>query len=155
MPVASGESRRTPDQAHPDAPPNSREEVSRKPRILVVEDEYLTAMYAEQALLDAGFQVIGPAASADKAVSLACAEEPDLVVMDIRLLGERDGIDAAKDIFERIGIRCVFATAYSTPDIRRRAQSTAPLGWLPKPYTPVALVHTVRSALAAARTEAR
>jgi DNA-binding NarL/FixJ family response regulator len=112
-------------------------------------------MYAEQALLDAGFQVIGPAASADKAVSLACAEKPDVVVMDIRLLGEPDGIDAANDIFERTRIRCVFATAYSTPDVRRRAQSAAPLGWLPKPYTPLALVEAVRSAVAAARAEAR
>ncbi|MFL6690386.1 MAG: response regulator [Alphaproteobacteria bacterium] len=114
---------------------------------MLVEDEYLTAMYAEQALLDAGFEVIGPAATAEQAIELASAERPDVVIMDIRLAGERDGVEAATEIFHTTGIRCVFVSAYSTPEIRDRANSIEPLAWVLKPYTSQALVQAVRDAL--------
>src|SRR3954467_4600515 len=97
-------------------------------RILLVEDDYLAATDAEAALLDAGFEVIGPANSAEEAIGLARTEMPELVIMDIRLMGPRDGIDAAREILRSTGIRSLFATAHSTPAIRNRAEETAPLG---------------------------
>jgi DNA-binding NarL/FixJ family response regulator len=117
-------------------------------RILLVEDDYLAATDAEAALLDAGFEVIGPAISAEEAIELARTEMPELVIMDIRLTGPRDGIDAAREILRSTGIRSLFATAHSTSAIRNRAEETTPLGWLAKPYTPQALVDSVRAALA-------
>lgn len=116
-------------------------------RVLVVEDDHLVSMDIEHTLTEAGFVVVGIAASAAQALALAHAERPDLALMDIRLLGQRDGIDAAIDIFKETGIRCIFATAHSDAATRGRAQAAQPLGWLSKPYAPDALVQAVRDAL--------
>jgi CheY-like chemotaxis protein len=118
-------------------------------RVLIVEDEYLVALTAEDALLDAGYTVVGIAASAEEAVKLAEVERPDLVLMDIRLVGQRDGIDAAAEIRARFGIFSLFATAYSDPATRTRGDAAAsPLGWLAKPYPPTALTDAVAEAIA-------
>jgi DNA-binding NarL/FixJ family response regulator len=114
-------------------------------RILVVEDDWMIAMEIEAALADAGFTVLGTAASADAAVAMAITRRPDLVLMDIRLEGLRDGIDAAGEIYERLGTRCLFISANADPSTRRRAESTHPLGWLPKPFSSRQLVAAVRA----------
>jgi DNA-binding NarL/FixJ family response regulator len=119
-----------------------------KRKILIVEDDHLVALDLETALLEAGFAVTGIAGSAEEAVALARAERPDLVLMDIRLAGRRDGVDAALDLYREEGIRCLFATAHSDSDMRRRANDAKPLGWLAKPYQPQALVRAVKAALA-------
>lgn len=116
-------------------------------RIVIVEDDFLVASEIEGTLTDAGFQVCGIASSADEAVALARTERPALMVMDIRLNGTRDGIDAALELFSAHGIRCVFATAHHHADTRARAQAAKPLAWLAKPYTMPSLVMTVRAAL--------
>ena len=116
-------------------------------RILVVEDDFLVAMQIESALLDAGFEVIGVAAAGDDAIEIAMSDRPHLVVMDIRLAGDRDGIDTALQLFSEQGIRCIFATAHQDERSRARAAPAVPLGWLHKPYTMVSLIGMVRSAL--------
>jgi DNA-binding NarL/FixJ family response regulator len=121
-------------------------------RILVVEDDFLVAMQMESALTEAGFEVAGLAASGEDAIELALTERPRLAVMDIRLAGERDGIDTALQLFAEQGIRCVFATAHHDEPSRRRAAPAEPLGWLHKPYTMASLVGMVRSALDALDT---
>jgi two-component system, response regulator PdtaR len=118
-----------------------------KTRILVVEDDFLIALQTEAALTEAGFEVIGSATTAEEAIALAKAQEPCLAVMDIRLASERDGIDAAKELFKEFGIRCIFATAHDDLHTRRRAEPYAPLGWLAKPYTMTSLVTLVLEAL--------
>jgi len=115
--------------------------------VLVVEDDHIVSMDIEHTLTEAGFAVVGIAASAAQALALARAERPDLALMDIRLLGQRDGIDAAMDIFNETGIRCIFATAHCDAATRDRAQAAQPLGWLSKPFAAVVLVQTVRVAL--------
>jgi DNA-binding NarL/FixJ family response regulator len=117
-------------------------------RILVVEDDFLVAMQMESALVEAGFEVAGVAATGEDAIELAISERPHLVVMDIRLAGDRDGIDTALQLFAEQGLRCIFATAHHDEQSRRRAAPADPLGWLHKPYTMVSLVGMVRSALA-------
>ena len=67
--------------------------------------------------------------------------------MDIRLAGDRDGIDTALELSGTHGVRCIFATAHSDSETRARAQAAAPLGWLQKPYTTASLVLQVRDAL--------
>jgi DNA-binding NarL/FixJ family response regulator len=125
------------------------DERSAKPeRILVVEDDFLVAMQMESALVEAGFEVAGVAATGEDAIELAISERPHLVVMDIRLAGDRDGIDTALQLFAEQGLRCIFATAHHDEQSRRRAAPADPLGWLHKPYTMVSLVGMVRSALA-------
>jgi DNA-binding NarL/FixJ family response regulator len=119
-------------------------------RILVVEDDFLVATDVEAALLDAGFDVVGVAETAEHAIELAAAENPALILMDIRLAGRRDGIDTAIQIYREHGIRCLFASAHSDGLARNRAEPAKPLGWLQKPYTMDRLVAAVKQALAAA-----
>jgi len=115
--------------------------------VLIVEDDFLIAMQTESALSDAGISVIGIAATAEEAVLLARQHRPLLAVMDVRLAGRRDGVDAAGELFRELGIRCIFATAHDDQLIRSRAEPFAPLGWLAKPYTMASLVAYVQRAL--------
>ena len=131
----------------PDERPGERK-TDEPHRILIVEDDYLVAMEAEVAVVEAGFEAAGIANSAEEAVRLAKSERPTLVVMDIRLIGKRDGIDAALEIFQETGVRCIFATAHHTLATRTRAAPTAPLGWLPKPYSMEDLIDMIKLAVA-------
>ncbi|MEA2829945.1 MAG: two-component system, response regulator PdtaR [Bradyrhizobium sp.] len=115
-------------------------------RILIVEDDFLIAMQTEGALTEAGFIVVGIATTAEEAIALAKAQRPVLAVMDIRLASLRDGIDAAKELFAELNIRCIFATAHDDPHTRKRAEPYAPLGWLAKPYTMASLVGLIIAA---------
>ena len=117
------------------------------PRILVVEDDYFVAIDLEGGLRAAGMQVLGPVPTAEEALALAKAERPVLAVMDIRLAGKKDGIEAALELYRELGIRCIFASAHVEPPYRQRAAAAAPLGWVQKPYTIGAVVAAVKKAL--------
>ncbi len=117
------------------------------PRILVVEDDYFVAADLEGGLRDAGLEVIGPVPTAEEALALARSERPLLAVMDIRLAGQKDGIDAALELYRELGIRCIFASAHVEPPYRERAAAAAPLGWVQKPYTIGTVVAAVKNAL--------
>ncbi|MDG4885748.1 response regulator [Mesorhizobium sp. WSM4887] len=113
--------------------------------ILIVEDDYLIALDIEAGLHAAGFQVAGPATTADEAIGLALSIKPALVLMDIRLLGKRDGVDAALELYRELGIRCIFTTAHGDRDVRFRAEAAKPLGWVQKPYSIATLIDAIRS----------
>jgi DNA-binding NarL/FixJ family response regulator len=115
--------------------------------ILIVEDDLLVSTQMEVALNEAGFGVVGTASSGEEALQLADTHRPALVVMDIRLAGEIDGIDTALEMFRLHHIRCVFASAHSDEEARRRAAAASPLGWLQKPYMMDSLAELVRAAL--------
>src|ERR671914_540257 len=70
----------------------------RPARVLLVEDDYFVALELESHLLEAGFVVVGTATTAEEAIVLAASESPELAIMDIRLAGLRDGIDAAIEL---------------------------------------------------------
>lgn len=125
----------------------AREEAGRAPRIMIVEDDYLIASEIESVLTEAGYDIAGIAASAEEALAMAAARHPLLAVMDIRLVGPRDGIDVALELFGTHGIRSIFATAHQTAEARERARAAAPLGWVPKPYSMALLVEAVRRAV--------
>jgi two-component system, response regulator PdtaR len=116
------------------------------PRLLIVEDDFLVALAAEAALREAGFEVTGVVASAEEAIERATAQRPVLVIMDVRLSGGRDGIEAAIQLFRDHGIPCIFATAHADAIARSRAAPAKPLGWLQKPYSMPDLVALVRHA---------
>jgi CheY-like chemotaxis protein len=116
-------------------------------RVLVVEDEFLIASAVESDLNDGGFEVVAVANTANGAVALARETRPDLIIMDIRLVGGRDGVDAALEIFGETGIRCVFATAHADAQCKARAVAASPLGWLQKPYGREALLGAVEHAM--------
>ena len=126
--VALLRARKTRQPLPPPDPRSSEKETGATPRILIVEDEYLVATEMEAGLSEAGYEVAGIATTAGEALRLAEAERPALIVMDIRLAGNSDGVEAAKQIYQTTGIRCIFATAYSEPNAnapRRRAPRRA------------------------------
>ena len=114
---------------------DDRDVKARSLRILIVEDEFFISLHTKGMVQALGHVPVAVAVSADQAVSLAERERPDVVLMDIRLAGSRDGIDAAEEIRERFGIASIFVTANSDPQTRRRAESVRPLGFLEKPLT--------------------
>jgi two-component system, response regulator PdtaR len=116
-------------------------------RILIVEDNYFVAHQCESALVDAGYDVVDIVETADEAVQAVMDRRPELVLMDIYLPGKRDGIDAAVEIFQRFGIRSVFASALTDAAVKARAESAQPIAWLAKPFNDRKLVATVQSAL--------
>jgi len=109
-------------------------------RVVVVEDEPFVRLDIELALQNAGHTVVGAADTADGAVELARQKLPDAMIMDVRLRGPRDGIDAAIEIWQRFGIRSVFASANLDASLRARAAAANPLGFVDKPFMSSTLV---------------
>jgi two-component system, response regulator PdtaR len=103
--------------------------------VLVVEDEFFISLHTKELLQALGHTVVGIAVSANQAVQLAERDKPDVVLMDIRLNGDRDGIEAAEEIYRRLGIQSIFVSANSDPRTRERAAALQPLGFLQKPLS--------------------
>jgi DNA-binding NarL/FixJ family response regulator len=103
-------------------------------RILIVEDEMFVALDIEAVVIKAGHKVVGFAGTAERAVTMADEMRPDLVLMDIRLPGERDGVDAAIEIRQRFDIPSLIISAYSDAETRARATPARALGFIPKPF---------------------
>jgi DNA-binding NarL/FixJ family response regulator len=114
-------------------------------RILIVEDEFLIAMELEYRLMEAGIEVVGTAITAEEAIAIAKSEKPDLAIMDIRLAGRRDGVDAAIELYSTLGIRSIFASAHADTDTRSRAAPASPIGWLQKPYQAEELLRLLKT----------
>jgi len=103
-------------------------------RILIVEDERLIALDLQRRLTQLGYLVVGIVASGDQAVTAALQLQPDLVLMDIRLQGEMDGVEAALRIVAARSMPIIYLTAYVDDFTRQRAQATSPWGFLRKPF---------------------
>lgn len=104
-------------------------------QILVVEDESIVAEHIRRCLQRMGHSVPSVASSGEKAIKLMEEISPDLVLMDIVLEGEMDGIEAAKQIRSRFNIPVVYLTAFSDEKILERAKITEPFGYIIKPFT--------------------
>ena len=124
-------------------------------RIMVVEDERLVALALGQTLKTLGYEVVGLMTTGREAVRKAGELEPDLVLMDIRLKGELDGIEAAIRIHETYKIPIVFLTAYSDDHTLERARAAKPYGYVLKPFEDKSLKSTVAMALYTASTNTR
>ncbi len=103
-------------------------------KILVVEDEAIVAESIRIKLKKMGYSVISTASSADEAIRKTEEYLPDLVLMDIVLQGEMDGIGAAEQIYSRFDIPVVYLTAYSDEKTLIRAKITDPFGYIIKPF---------------------
>ena len=103
-------------------------------RILVVEDEAVVSMHLEQRLNALGYQVVGAAKTAAKALSLAAEQRPDLVLMDIRIQGPVDGIATAEQMRDRFRLPVVFLTAFAEDATLDRAKMAQPYGFVLKPF---------------------
>ena len=124
-------------------PRNSRESPMTSLKILIVEDEFFIALDAEEQAKALGHAVVGIAVSADEAIRMAGEEKPDVVLMDIRLVGAKDGIAAAGEIRSQYGIQSIFVTANTDPSTLAQAKAVGPIGVLEKPLTSERLKSTL------------
>lgn len=122
-------------------------------RILVVEDEFITAADLEAELSRLGYEPIGPVATADEAIRRTGTERPDLVLMDIMLKGPMDGVEAAALIREKHRVPVIFLTANSDDAVLDRAKVSEPFGYLVKPFDQRNLRTNIEMALYKGRME--
>lgn len=117
-----------------------------KPRIMVVEDENITALDIAGKLEDLGYEIIAVVSSGNSAIENARKLHPDLILMDIMLKGDLDGIQVTESI-EDLFIPVVYLTSYSDEKTLKRARKTSPYGYIIKPYNEDELRTTIEMAL--------
>ena len=115
--------------------------------VLMVEDDGVIALILHEMLVGLGYSVTGPVATGEAAIAAAAADVPDLVLMDIQLAGEMDGITAAGHIRSVADIPIVFLTGYSQDPLLQRAKIAAPYGYVLKPVSQRELAITIEMAL--------
>jgi PAS domain S-box-containing protein len=122
-------------------------------RILVVEDQRLIAAEIEHSLKELGYLVVGSVSSGEDAITTLDELRPELVLMDVHLRGEMDGIDAAEIIRDRFNVPVVYLTAHADDDTILRAKKTTPFGYLLKPFNQRELRATIEIAFYTHRME--
>ena len=118
-----------------------------KPRILIVEDERIVAEDIKRTLEKFGYSISSITYSGEETVKKAQEEKPDLMLMDIVLEGEIDGIEAARQIRERLFIPVVYLTAFADDRLLMRAKITEPYSYLLKPFEDRELYAAIEMAL--------
>ncbi|MFH0823750.1 MAG: PAS domain S-box protein [Pseudomonadota bacterium] len=118
-----------------------------KTRVLIVEDQFLLAEDLAGILEESGYEVIDIVDTGEEAVQTALTVSPDLVMLDIRLRGAMDGIEAARLIRTHLDPAIVYLTAHSEQRLFDRAKETKPDGYLYKPVSPIELTRTVEIVL--------
>jgi CheY-like chemotaxis protein len=121
-----------------------------KKSVLIVEDEYLISLGLTAQIEDMGLKVCATADSADAAVIQAETHRPAIILMDVRLRGERDGVDAAQAIFHTVGSKIIFITGSREQKMIDRIDQDHPFAVLFKPISDKQLQATVNDAMRAA-----
>ena len=124
-------------------------------RLLVVEDESIVAKDIQHRLRNLGYEVPAIVAYGEKAIEKAEELQPDLVLMDIFLKGEMDGIQAAEEIRRQYDIPVIFLTAFADPNTLQRAKITEPFGYILKPFEERELLTAIEMALYKHKMERR
>ena len=119
----------------------------RSARLLIVEDDFLLASALQELLGDSGFEVVGTAGSGAAALSLAKDRDPQLALIDIRLVGPIDGIELACRFRDEYRIATIFLSGLADPEARERAMIAEPLGFLRKPYRASQVYNAIEQAL--------
>jgi len=115
-------------------PPASEHAAPARARILVVEDEAITAADLQDRLEALGYSIAGWATSGEEAIELARSEQPDLTLMDIMLKGGMTGIEAARVVRSELGVPVIFLTANSNDAVLNLAKASEPFAYLLKPF---------------------
>jgi len=122
-------------------------------RILLVEDEKIAALDIQRRLEQLGYQVVAHVTSGEEAIRSVAALSPDMVLMDIVLDGEMDGIEAAQAIVSHYATPVIYLTAHTDENTLRRARETGPFGYIVKPPETGALQSTLEMAFYKHRAE--
>lgn len=115
--------------------------------ILVVEDESIVAKDIQSRLRKFGYYVPAIASTGEEAINKVAENHPDLVLMDIRIKGDMDGVEAAKEIHERFNVPIIYLTAYADANTLARAKVTQPFGYILKPFKERELQTTIEITL--------
>ncbi len=118
-----------------------------KTKVLVVEDENIVALEIKSRLQKLGYIVPSVASTGEEAISKAEAFSPDLILMDIMLKGNIDGVEASRRIRDKMDIPIIYLTAYADGETLQRAKVTTPYGYILKPFEENDLRTTVEIAL--------
>ena len=118
-----------------------------KVKVLVVEDEWITSEEIKEVMLQNGFDVIGQAVDANTVHQIIEKDTPDVILMDINIKGNVDGIELATQIREKLNCAIIFLTAYDDDYFLRRAQKVAPASYLVKPFQAKNLTVAVKMAI--------
>jgi DNA-binding NarL/FixJ family response regulator len=108
-------------------------------RVVIAEDEAVIAIDIQSMIQDAGGEVVGIAVRGQDAITLAAALRPDVVLMDVHLIGDLDGIEAARAIKALRGVAVIFVTAHGDADTLRRMFEFVPTYPVIKPISDVQL----------------
>jgi CheY-like chemotaxis protein len=108
-------------------------------RVMLVEDEVIVAWDIAETVKRLGYTIVATADCAEQAIRFAETMAPDLILMDIRLNGAPDGIEAARVIRERTGLGVIYLTAHADLATMERAAATGPLGYVFKPFSEAVL----------------
>jgi AmiR/NasT family two-component response regulator len=127
--------------------------MSADPKVLIVEDEAIIALDIHSHLTRVGFEVAGTARSAVEAFRLIEQNTPDIVLMDIRLDGDMDGIQAAAIIRTKYGLPVIYLTAHADEATLERAEATEPFGYIVKPLQHFKIKGVITMALRRHRAE--
>ncbi len=117
------------------------------PRILICEDEIVIARDLARTLKNLGYEIAGMASTGNQAVRIAEESRTDLILMDINLDGEIDGIETTEQIRAKLDVPVVYLTGYAEKDVLERAKKTRPYGYLAKPCGLLELRSTIETAL--------
>jgi len=118
-----------------------------KINVLVVEDESIVSKDLQHSLRKLGYNVVGVASNGEKAIELAGLKKPNIILMDIMLKGDMNGIEAAEKIKELYSVPIVFLTAYSDESTLSKAKITEPYGYILKPFKEIDLHTTIEMAV--------
>lgn len=122
--------------------------------VLIVEDESIIALDIQTSLQTAGYQVVAIATSATEALEAVATLIPDIVLMDIRIRGDRDGVETAEQIRAEFQVPVVYLTAHADENTLRRAKLSEPFGYILKPFEDRELITTIEIALSRHQAEA-
>ncbi len=115
--------------------------------VFIIEDEIIVAKDIEQTLIRAGYTVVGIASTYNKAIKKISSTPPDLILCDINLEGDKDGIDLITEIQQIMSVPFIFISAYTDAATKRRAEQLPLSNYLTKPYSESQLLSSVHSAL--------
>jgi PAS domain S-box-containing protein len=127
--------------------------IMKKARILIVEDEAIVAEDLENLIIDFGYEMVGSVVGADDAIQQAIEHRPDLILMDIMLKGNKNGIDAANEIKDMLKIPIIFLTAYSDLKLIEEAKNTEPYAFIVKPFQDKQVIASIEMALSRSQIE--
>lgn len=106
-----------------------------KKKVLIVEDEMIIALLIQKMVENLGHEVIGKLTRGEEAVTVAAEKNPDLILMDIRLQGEMDGIDAVSEIHRKAPIPVIYITGNTDKKYMEKVKGSDYLAFLTKPIT--------------------